>query len=63
VIAAFLFRILPALLADWGVDTDLAFIIFGAGLLHAIITAPDGIAGQIMGAARGLSARIRGGKP
>lgn len=63
VIAAFLFRILPALLADWGVDTDLAFIIFGAGLLHAIITAPDGIAGQIMGAARSLSARIRGGKP
>ncbi len=48
-IAAVLYRILPALLNDWGLDPDLAFIIFGAGLLHALITAPDGIAGQIFG--------------
>ena len=47
VIAAVLFRILPGLLNTWGVDTDLAFVIFGAGLLHALITAPNGIAGQI----------------
>ncbi len=50
VIAATLFRILPALLNNWGLDADLALVIFGAGLLHAVITAPDGIAGQIMGA-------------
>lgn len=48
-IAAALFRILPALLNNWGVDADLSFVIFGAGLLHAVITAPDGIAGQIRG--------------
>lgn len=62
VIAAFLFRILPAALNSWGVDSDLAYVIFGAGLLHALITAPDGIAGQIMG----LFARVfgrKGGRP
>ena len=48
VIAAALFRILPALLNNWGVDADLSFVIFGAGLLHAVITAPNGIAGQIL---------------
>lgn len=47
VVAAILYRVLPALLSSWGVDSDLAFVIFGAGLLHALITAPDGIAGQI----------------
>ena len=58
VIAAFLYRILPAALNSWGVDSDLAYVIFGAGLLHALITAPDGIAGQVMG----LVSRIFGRK-
>lgn len=56
VIAALLFRVLPGLLNTWGVDTDLAFVIFGAGLLHALITAPNGIAGQI----HDLLAKLRG---
>lgn len=56
-IAATLFRILPALLNNWGVDADLSFVIFGAGLLHAVITAPDGIAGQIRGLVISLVAR------
>lgn len=47
VVAATLYRILPALLNSWGVDSDLAYVIFGAGLLHALVTAPNGIAGQI----------------
>lgn len=47
-IAATLYRILPALLNNWGVDADLSFVIFGAGLLHAIITAPNGLAGQLI---------------
>ncbi len=59
VIAAFLFRILPGLLNTWGVDPDLAFVIFGAGLLHALITAPNGIAGQV----HDLIAKLRGAKP
>ncbi|NEY90144.1 branched-chain amino acid ABC transporter permease [Tabrizicola oligotrophica] len=56
VIAAVLFRVLPGLLNTWGVDTDLAFVIFGAGLLHALITAPNGIAGQV----HDLVAKVRG---
>ena len=49
VIAAALYRILPALLNNWGVDADLSFVIFGVGLLHAVVTAPDGIGGQVRG--------------
>ena len=60
VIAAVLYRVLPALLSSWGVDANLAFVIFGAGLLHALITAPDGIAGQIFGVVQGLNQRFRG---
>lgn len=59
VIAAFLYRILPALLSTWGVNANLAYVIFGVGLLHALITAPNGIAGQIFDAARGLSSKLR----
>jgi branched-chain amino acid transport system permease protein len=54
-----LFRAAPALLNDIGVNGNLSYVIFGAGLLHALITAPTGIAGQILGAlgrfARGRS--------
>ena len=47
VIAGLLYRAAPAFLNDIGVDGDLAYVIFGIGLLHAIVTAPTGIAGQI----------------
>jgi len=47
-VAAVLYKVLPALLNIWGVDANLAFVIFGAGLLHAVITAPQGIAGQVL---------------
>lgn len=49
VITAVLYRVAPGLLNNWGVDADLALVFFGAALLHAVITAPDGIAGQIIG--------------
>jgi branched-chain amino acid transport system permease protein len=62
VIAAVLFRVLPALLASWGVDPNLAYVIFGAGLLHALITAPNGIAGQIFDATRAVTTRLWGTK-
>ncbi|TFF17681.1 branched-chain amino acid ABC transporter permease [Jiella endophytica] len=48
-ITGLLFRAVPALLNDVGVDGDIAFLIFGAALLHALITAPTGIAGQLFG--------------
>jgi branched-chain amino acid transport system permease protein len=62
VIAAVLYRVLPALLSSWGVNANLAYVIFGVGLLHALITAPNGIAGQIFDAARAVSAKLRGQK-
>lgn len=57
VIAAALYKVLPAGLNTLGVDANLAFVIFGAGLLHAVITAPQGIAGQLTGALRRIWAR------
>jgi branched-chain amino acid transport system permease protein len=58
ILAGILYRVLPALFNNWGLDADLALVVFGAALLHAITTAPDGLAGQI----NGLSARLTGGK-
>ena len=60
VLAAVLFRVAPGLLNNWGVDADLALVFFGAALLHAVITAPEGIAGQIIGLLSRLRRRNRG---
>ncbi|WP_288903677.1 branched-chain amino acid ABC transporter permease [uncultured Sneathiella sp.] len=46
VIAGFLYRVVPAIFNNIGIDADLSLVIFGAALLHAIMTAPNGIAGQ-----------------
>ena len=37
-------------------------MVFGAGLLHALITAPQGVAGQIAGAGASLRKLVGGGK-
>jgi branched-chain amino acid transport system permease protein len=47
IIAALLYRFLPALLNDIGISGDAAYIIFGAALIHALMTAPRGIASQL----------------
>lgn len=47
VLAAILYRFAPALLNDWGVSGNAAYIFFGAALIHALSSAPDGIAGQV----------------
>jgi branched-chain amino acid transport system permease protein len=49
IVAGLLLRAFPALLNDWHLDGNIATMIFGAGLLHALITAPQGAAGQITG--------------
>lgn len=49
VLAGVLYKLLPALLNNLGVTSDVALIIFGAALLHTIMTAPRGIAGQFEG--------------
>lgn len=61
-LAGLLLRAVPALLTEWEVNGFLAQIFFGGALLHALITAPRGIAGQWLGALQAVWARI-GGKP
>ena len=59
--AGLLLRAFPALLNDYHVDGNIATMVFGAGLLHALITAPQGIAGQVGdadGAVRKLVGRL-----
>jgi len=58
VVAAFLYRVMPGILSSFGLDTNLAYVIFGAGLLHALITAPNGIAGQIFEATGALGRKL-----
>jgi branched-chain amino acid transport system permease protein len=59
VIAAMLYRFVPALLNDIGVNGDAAFIIFGGALIHALTTAPRGIAGQLTDLVGRISGRLR----
>lgn len=57
IIAALLYRLVPAVLNDIGINGDAAYIIFGVALIHALMTAPRGIGGQL----NDLFARIMGG--
>lgn len=50
VVAGLLLRAVPSLLIDLGVNGYLAMVFFGAALLHALITAPRGLAGQWLAA-------------
>ena len=58
IIAGLMLRALPALLNDFHVDGNIATMVFGAGLLHALITAPQGVAGQLADAGRAMNRRL-----
>lgn len=47
VLAALFLRLLPALLDDWGVSTELLTILFGIGVLQVLMTAPGGLVDQV----------------
>lgn len=47
VLAALLFRVPPAFLNGLGINGNIATLLFGAGLIHALMTAPNGISGQL----------------
>lgn len=47
VVAGALFKLLPELLQDWGLSSDLTLILFGVGLLQVLATAPGGLANQV----------------
>jgi branched-chain amino acid transport system permease protein len=59
VVAGLLFRVPPALLTYFGVNGYLATLLFGAGLIHALITAPAGIAGQLTVLAEHVGRRLQ----
>ena len=52
IVAGLLLRAFPALLNDFGINGNIATMIFGAGLLHALITAPQGVSGQLVDLSR-----------
>lgn len=60
-VAALLYRAVPTLFNDLGIDGDLANVIFGAALLHALVTGGGGLTGQISAAV--ASFRSRGQLP
>jgi branched-chain amino acid transport system permease protein len=47
ILAALFLRLLPALLDDWGVATELLTILFGVGVLQVVLTAPGGLVDQV----------------
>ncbi len=47
IVAGALMKLLPALLDNWGLPSDLLIILFGVGVLQVLLTAPAGIAGQL----------------
>ena len=75
VVAGLLMQLLPALLNNWGVNEDWLTIVFGAGVLQVLLTAPQGLVYQfprdmaklgrliagLVGRARGTPARERAG--
>jgi branched-subunit amino acid ABC-type transport system permease component len=58
IIAGLLLRAIPGLLNDWHIDGNIATIVFGAGLLHALITAPNGVSGQILDLVERIRTRV-----
>jgi branched-chain amino acid transport system permease protein len=47
VVAGALFKLLPALLDNWGLPADLLTILFGVGVLQVLTTAPAGLVTQV----------------
>ena len=46
IVAGALFKLLPALLDNWGLPPDLLTILFGVGVLQVLTTAPAGLVSQ-----------------
>jgi branched-chain amino acid transport system permease protein len=60
VVAAILLRLLPALLEDWGVSTEVSTILFGIGVMQVLITAPGGLVEQVPKDLANLGRKIGG---
>jgi branched-chain amino acid transport system permease protein len=55
-IAGLFYAGLPAVLDQFGVEGNLILVVFGVGLVNSVITAPEGIAGQVQHAIEGRRA-------
>lgn len=62
-LAAFLYRVFPALLNQWGVDGDIAMIIFGVALIQAIVGDPRGLSGALSGLGHWIVAKTWNSDP
>jgi branched-chain amino acid transport system permease protein len=62
-LAGLMFRVPPALLNYFGVNGFLATMVFGAGLIHALVTAPEGASGKIGTLITNLKGRREDGLP
>jgi len=63
IFAGLLLRAVPGLLTDWHIDGNIATMVFGAGLLHALITAPQGVSGQVVSLGRLIGAKLSAAMP
>jgi branched-chain amino acid transport system permease protein len=59
IIGGLLSQAFPSLLSDLGVEGNLILVVFGLGLIHAVSTAPLGLAGQLQAVAAKLRRRPR----
>ena len=60
VVSALFLRLLPALLDNWGVSTELLTILFGIGVLQVLLTAPGGVVEQLPKDLANLGRKIGG---
>jgi len=58
VVAAVLLKLLPEILKNWGLPPDVLTILFGIGVLQAMLTAPEGLAVQFPRDMASLSRRL-----
>ena len=58
VVAAVLLKLLPEILKNWGLPPDVLTILFGIGVLQAMLTAPEGLAVQFPRDIANLSQRL-----
>jgi branched-chain amino acid transport system permease protein len=60
VVGAFLLRVFPQLLDDWGIGTEWLTVLFGIGVIQVLLTAPGGLVEQVPKDLANLGRKIRG---
>jgi branched-chain amino acid transport system permease protein len=58
VVAGILARLMPALLSNWGVNSDISLILFGIGVIGTLVSAPGGVVEQLLDLGRAVRRRF-----